>query len=972
MFRRVLPVLLALLVGQAVFAQFSISGTVRDQQAQTPLSGASVWLRSATNSTVSRNALSDSLGRFTFQNLTPDSFVLAISFVGFKDVTRGIRVDSTNVITDTAGTGGGVTMEIALVPNTSNDLATVVISTRVAPATQRGDTLQINASQFKVNPDASAEDLARKVPGITIENGQVKAQGEVVQKVTIDGRELFGDDATAALRNLPAEIVDKIQIFDRLSDQAQLSGVEDANTTRGINIVTKANMRNGQFGRVYAGYGTDERYSGGGNATILKDNRRISIVGNFNNINQQNFSQQDLLGVTSNTGGGRGGGGFQRGGGGPGGGGNRGGGGNFGGGGTGNFLVGQQNGINRTNALGVNFSDVWGKKLTVTGSYLFNNTRNTTNQIANTQYFTSKIANISDTTRAVSNNTNHRMNLRLEYRIDSFNQLIITPSANIQKNTSDRSVGTATSFVANNPTTQTLNTNINDANRSGMNLNNSILYRRSFRKRGRSFTIGLNTSYNEREGNSYVNTFQRSFDTFARVEDTLSNRFTDQANNTLQLSANITYSEPLGQNSQLQFTYNPRISKSESDQQTFELNPTDNKYTLFQDRLSNVLENRTTAQNGGLSYRWGDRDRMVSFGVNYQSTNLKSNQTFPTQVTVNKTFNNVLPNAMVRYKLSTRSNIRLFYRTNVNEPSVTQLQSVIDVTNAPVYTIGNVNLNTQFTHMGSAQYTFTNTTKGLLFVGNIFYQTANNYIANATFTPTQDTVVGGVTLSPGSRISSPVNLDGYRSLRSFITFAVPIGFIKSNLNLNGGVTFSNIPGITNNLINEIKSTTYTLGSVIASNVSQYVDFTVSYSANFNKIRNQAQRSADNDYFQHVASVQLNLLSKNGWFFQNDLNNQFYNGLSAGFNQNYVLWNMSAGKKLLPGQKGEIRLSVFDLLKQNRSIARNVTGEYIEDVRNEVLQQYFMLQFIYNLRNFGTAAARQQNRQERNMGEGPRF
>lgn len=368
MFRRGFALLMAVLIGQALYAQLSIRGTVKDQQAQAPLSGASVRLQSVTNTALSRSVLSDSAGRFVFSNLTPDSFQVTISFVGFKDVVRGVRLTTASVNTDSTG-ANDVEMNIALVPSSSNDLATVVISTSIAPATQKGDTLQINASQFKVNPDATAEDLARKVPGITIENGQVKAQGENVQKVTIDGRELFGDDATAALRNLPAEIIDKIQIFDRLSDQAQLSGVDDGNTQKGINIVTKANMRNGQFGRVFAGYGTDERYSAGGNATILKDNRRISIVGNFNNINQQNFSQQDLLGVTS-SGGRGGGGGFRGGGGGPGGGGRGGGGGNFGGGfgGGGNFQVGNQQGINRTNSLGINFSDMWGKKLTVTGS----------------------------------------------------------------------------------------------------------------------------------------------------------------------------------------------------------------------------------------------------------------------------------------------------------------------------------------------------------------------------------------------------------------------------------------------------------------------------------------------------------------------------------------------------------------------------------------------------------------------------
>ncbi len=974
MHRRVLPLLLALLFSSFLHAQFRISGLIREQQGATPLKGASVRLQSVGTTGVVRNAITDSSGRFLFAELPADSFSLGISYVGFKEVIRGIRLDSSTVSLDPTS-AGAVTVEITLAPNALNDLATVVISTRIAPATQKGDTLQINASQFKVNPDASAEDLARKVPGITIENGQVKAQGENVQKVTIDGRELFGDDATAALRNLPAEIIDKIQIFDRLSDQAQLSGVDDGNTQKGINIVTKANMRNGQFGRVFAGYGTDERYLAGGNTTLLKDNRRISIVGNFNNVNQQNFSQQDLLGATSNPGRGGGGGGFRGGavGGRPGGGG-----GNWGGGGgAGNFMVGQQAGINRTNALGINFSDVWGKKLTVTGSYLFNNTKNTTEQLTNTDYFDkSYITNTTDTTRSVSNNTNHRFNMRFEYRIDSMSQLIITPSANIQNNTSDRSTGTVTSFNPNSPrsrATQTLNTNVNDASRNAMNLNNSIFYRRSFAKRGRSLTIGLNTSYNDRDGESYVTTFQRTFDPVG-FQDTSTNRFTDQANNTFQLAPNISYSEPLGPNSQLQFNYNPRFSKSQSDQKIFEQNSTDFKFTEFRDSLSNVLDNRTTAQNGGLSYRWGDRDRMISFGVNYQSTNLKSNQSFPRQVTVDKTFQNVLPNAMIRYKVSARSNIRLFYRTNVNEPSVTQLQGVIDISDAPVYTVGNVNLNTQYMHTGSAQYTYTNTGKGLLLVGNIFYQTATDFLANAVTQIRQDTVVSGEILRVGSRLSQPVNLDGYQSVRSNLTFAVPLGFIKSNFNLNGELNFSRIPGLTNEVLNETRSSTYSLGAGIASNVSQYVDFNISYRANFSDVENEIL-ATKNEFFQHMLSIQTNLLSKNGWFFQNDFNNQYFSGLSAGFNQSYVLWNMSAGKKILKDRKGEIKLSVFDLLKQNRSIARTTNEFGIIDTRNEVLQQYFMLHFTYNLRNFGTAAARQMNRNnagERGPGGMPRF
>jgi hypothetical protein len=170
----------------------------------------------------------------------------------------------------------------------------------------------------------------------------------------------FGDDATAALRNLPAEVIDKVQVFDRLSDQAQLTGFDDGNGFKAINIVTKANMRNGQFGRVYGGYGTDDRYAAGGSVNFFKNNTRLNVIGMFNNVNQQNFSGEDLLGVNGQANAGRGGGGGRPGGGGFGGG--------FGGRGGGGFSVGQQPGIAKTNAFGLNFSDLWFKKMEVSAS----------------------------------------------------------------------------------------------------------------------------------------------------------------------------------------------------------------------------------------------------------------------------------------------------------------------------------------------------------------------------------------------------------------------------------------------------------------------------------------------------------------------------------------------------------------------------------------------------------------------------
>ncbi len=937
---------LAMLSFNAAFSQgFSVRGSIKNAGTKRGVSQTTVALQRVKDSINVLNVISDTSGNFELTTVSNDTFILKVSAANYATLTRQIVVNNADVSL------GDIDLQ-----RISEVLQGVTVTTNLSPVSQKADTLQLNANQFKVNPDATVEDLAKKMPGITIENGVVKAQGENVQRVTIDGRELFGDDATAALRNLPAEIVDKIQIFDRLSDQAQFTGVDDGNTTKGLNIVTKANMRNGQFGRVYAGLGTDGKYTAGGNSTLLKESRKISFVGNFNNINQQNFSAQDLLGVTSSGGGGRGG--NVRGGA----GGRGGGGGNFGGGGnTSSFLVGQQNGINKTNAAGINYTDNWGKKMVVTGSYFYNSTNNSTNEFVNRQYFLKGIPSYNQNTLSGSNNTNHRVNLRFEYRIDSANQLIITPGISIQQNSSNRSV--ETSFL--DATTMALKSrtrNINSSDRSGNNLNNSILFRHSFKKKGRTFSINLNTSSNIRTGEVYTNLFDTTF-TSTTYYDSTSRRFTDQSNSGYNLSANLIYTEPISKNTQLQLSYNPGYSNSKADQEAYQYDLNSNKYSVFDPALSSKFNNTTTTQNAGLGYRYGTRDNQINFGANYQRSDLNSDRDFPRPIKVDQSFNNILPNAMVRLKINDKSNIRIMYRMSTNLPSVTQLQDVFDFTNLPFVTAGNPQLKQQQSQIISSRYTFTNTKKGLLLSGNVFLQTASNYITNATFVPFRDSALSNtLVLKSGQQLTKPVNLNGYTSIRSFLNFAVPIKIIKSNLNMNGGVSFNKLPGVINNRDNVSRNTAYSLGAVIASNVSQFVDFTISYSANFNKVTNEIQPQLNNNYFSAVGSVQFNLLSKKGWFFQNDLNNQMYNGLSAGYNQSYFLWNMSAGKKLLKSRKGELKLSVFDLLKQNRSINREVTETYIEDVRNQVLQQYFMLTFSYNLRTFGAVASSNANRE----------
>jgi len=939
----------------------SIKGKLLDLVDNKPLRGATLSLTSLKDSSQKINTISDSSGKFEFKNLNVDSFTLNISFIGYEDFKQIVGVKDSVVDIGTL-----------FIPKSIKQLGEVTVTAKTPPTAQKGDTIQYNASQFKVNPDATTEDLIKKMPGVTVDkDGTVTAQGDQVKKVTIDGREFFGDDATAALRNLPAEIVDKIQVFDRLSDQAQFTGFDDGNSQRAINVVTKSGIRNGQFGRIYSGYGTDQRYSAGGNVSFFKNNRRLSFVGNFNNINMQNFASQDLLGVTSSGNrGGFGGGNFGGGGGNRGGGGNFGGGGNRGGGGFGgfgggeNFTVGQQSGISKTNAIGVNYSDKWGQKVDVQGSYFFNNSNNDNDRSLRSQtLFGDKTQFTDQSSLSASKNYNHRINMRIEYRIDSSNSLIINPSLNFQNNKSISHSVSQTYYGAGD----TVNTADNNtvSNRDGYNLRNNILYRHAFAKRGRTFSINLNTTFNKNDGESFVISHYRFFDSGAPTDST-QNQFTTNPTNGYSISSNIAYTEPIGKKGQLQINYSPSYSKNKADQQTFRFDPTVEKYSRFDTSLSNKFNNTTTTNNGGVSYRLGtSRDNQFSVGVNIQHSRLESDRIFPTTTQVDQSFTTLLPNLMWRKKISLHSSFNIFYRANTNFPSVTQLQDVVNNSNPLRVSSGNPDLKQSYTHFLSGRYTFTNTQKGQSFFANIFLQTAQDYISNATYRPVfgDSLIQKGITLKEGSQLTKPVNLDGYKSLRSFFTYSMPVKFIKSNLNLSTGFIYSKLPGLINYLETKTDNYTYNVGVVVASNISEYVDFNLSYNANFNTVKSSVQ-DQDDKYINQSAGLQLNLLSKKGWFIQNDLSNQSYSGLAGGYNQSYWLWNAAIGKKFLKNKTGELKLSAFDLLKQNQSVVRTVQENYIEDSQSKVLQQYFMLTFTYSLKNFGKPPVRNFQRRDR--------
>ncbi len=906
---------------------FTINGRVLEEsQEPLPVIGATIRLTTLADTSVSTGTVSDLDGYFSLRNVSSGQYRISVSYIGTQPFEQIIAV-----------TNGNRELGAIRLKNQSSMLDQVIVQGQQIRVKQLGDTTEFNAGAFKTNPDASAEDLLSKMPGVTSEGGAVKVQGEEIRQVLVDGKPFFGDDPAAALKNLPAEVIDKIQVFERLSDQSQFTGFDDGQGQKSINIITKDGKNTGQFGKIYAGYGSDDRYTAGGNINVFNGDRRISIIGLSNNINQQNFSSEDLMGVTS---GGRGGGSRGQGG--------RDGGRGRGSGGGNDFLVGQQGGITATNSLGINYSDAWGKKINVSGSYFLNTTQNDNETELTREYFTAADSglNYKENSATANNNTNHRFNFRFDYTIDSSNSLLITPRLSIQDNGYQTNLTGSSYLPGQYPIGNIINNNQSD--NLGYNFSNNVLYRHRFTKRGRTLSANFGTQLNGRDGESAV----YSLNEYSDADTTLLDQQSDLYTKGYSLSGNITYTEPVGKKSQVMASYNPSFTESNSDKETFNNNPADNSYTLFDTLLSNKYDNTYTTHRGGLTYRYNDQKASFMAGANMQHALLAGEQYFPYTFQLRQSFTNVLPQAMFNYKFGQGQNLRLMYRTATNAPSVTQLQQVADITNPLLLKTGNPNLVQDYTHNIMLRYGKTNTTTAhsLFFFTHAGY--TNDYIGSETIIPSNDTIFSdNITIRRGSQLTRPVNLDGYWNTRSFFTYGLPVNLIKSNLNMHAGFNFRRTPSQINGLINFSNNYAPTAGFVLGSNISEKLDFTLSYNGNYNIVRNTLQQQTDNSYYSHLASFRINWLPQERIVLNTSLDHNMYSGLNQGFNQQFLLWNAYAGYKFLKDRSLEARISVYDLLNQNRSISREITDTYLEDSRTRVLTQYFMFSLTYTLRNF---------------------
>lgn len=916
----------------SVSAQFSISGMVRDAKTQEALPGVNVVAVSAFDSSQSWGTITDVQGKFEIKTNRPGPFTVRFSFVGYEKHLERTRItrEQTNV-----------QLPLVYLKEDVKTLGEVRIEGVEQRVEQRGDTTEIRADAFKVNRDADAEQLVRKMPGITVENGQVQAQGEQVRRVLLDGQEYFGDDATMALRNLPAEVVDKIQLIDRLSDQAQFTGFNDGNTEKTLNIITKNGLDNSRFGKVYAGYGTDNRYMAGGTVNFFAGKKRITLLGMANNINQQNFSSQDLNGLSGAATGGRSGGG-RMGGGRPGGMGTS--------GESANFLTGQQGGISTTQAFGLNYSDNWGAKGKMSGSYFFNRSDNEQLSQTSRQFFLNDgIGQLYRESSSASNlGNNHRLNLRVEYNIDSNNSIIFTPRISWQSRLQSSTFDGLTTNRLGDAINSTNNLQNNES--QGWNLNGDLQYRHRFSKKGRTLSANINADAGRSRALRDLNAL--NLDGLALADSLLVNQEINSRNYTQRYRADLVFTEALNDKSMLEFSYSPQLTLGASEQRANNFDPITALYNVVDTAISNEFDNQILAHAAGLRYRYNTEKWEWMFGTNYQISSLYSEQLFPRNVVASRDFYNWLPTAMFRYNFTKTANVRLFYRTNIDLPTLSQLQNVIDNTNTLQLRAGNPNLGQSYTHRLGFRFRDANIKKGTSSFVFVNLSLVDGQIANSTFIAPRDTILPeGVVLVRGAQLIRPVNVSGAYNFRTFGTYGFPLKALKSNLNVNVGYTFNNSPTLINAVTNEARTHNVNAGLTVGSNISKELDFTLGYSLNYNTVFNSIQPQLNNNYYIHNGNFRINWLPIPALVFSSDVLFSAFAGLEDGFNQQFTLWNAGMGYRFGKDRRAELKLSVFDLLSQNNSIVRNVTETYVEDVQTTVLQQFWMMTFTYNIRHF---------------------
>lgn len=914
-----------LLAAQVQAQSGSVRFRVADRATREAVIGAVAELRSRSDSLAAPlYTASGSDGRGNFQRVPAGDYRLTISSLGYDSLHRNLRVAAAEVILDS----------LWLTPR-AEAIDDVVIETPALRSSVHGDTLSYHAAAYKVAFGADAGSLLAKMPGLEIADGGIAAQGRNIRRVYVDGREFFGNDVLSAIRNIPADMIESIDIFNTQSDQSEFTGVDTGEGFTALNIVTRPDKRRGAFGRLYGAYGIPDKYIGGGNVNIFNQDRRITIIGLVNNVSRQNFSFEDILGTTEEANGTAA---------------NK------------NFMVKPLDGISTVQALGVNYSDDWGSKAKIAASYFFNRTDNRNVSQTEKQSFTStdKLVLYDDENTSQALNLNHRFNSRLDYKIAADHSLMMRTSFSVQDNDSRNELRSRTDnrFSEEEIRFVYRRRNFGDNDSRGLNFSNQILYRyRLPGKTSQNLTLGVGGSYRGYEQLSQPRQYtfrdpdDTACDTTAYSSRNISRTDRDQPG--YQIYGSASYTRSLTKRSRMSLEYRCSYAENSVERNTYVLTaenlfPTERNPKQSAEYGYSYLTHRV-----GATYQYRFRKTKVATTLYYQHDGFSGNYVIPYPTGTERTFDNLTYNTVAEISINRNNTLKFNASGRTSNPRATDLQNIVNTTNRQNVVAGNPGLEPVYTHRLSGQYIRTNPERGRTFTLSAEFAASPNTVADSLVIDTPAFIIDdeGTALGEGNQFVRPVNLAGYRNLRAQINYGFPVRWLRSNLNLRAGISAGRLPSIINGVRNNLANRAYNLGAVLGSNISEAVDFRISYTGSYQESRSASQvRSIDNTYFNQQARAETTFVIRNRFVIRANADYDHYRGITDPFLEERLICNAILGVKLFRNRLGEISVGVNDLLDQNRTTFRRaVTGTTLRYVTNLAVGRYVAFQLTYNLR-----------------------
>ena len=900
-------------------ARVTIKGIIQDTSSNV-MGGATVMLLAPKDSALVNFSRANDKGIFEFKNVKNANYILKVSYVGYLPYQQ-VLVPSPTEIADLGNVG---------IKPISKELLEVVVKTARAPLTIKGDTIEYDARSFKVPAGSTVEDLLRRLPGMEIDaQGNIKAQGKDVKKVLVDGKTFFGDDPKAATKNLGAETISKVQVFNDKSEQAKLTGVDDGKKEKAINLELKEEYKKGAFGKITGAVGTDSRMAARGNYNKFNKTSQFSILGYGNNINETGVNWSDYGEFKGNNA-------F-----------NNNDNGDFGFGGGNRYYYSSNDGImnnfdgrgftnNGGGGVNYNFDN---KKTKFNSSYFYNQTRLFLDQYKNTKTFLQNSAFLTTDTSTQNNfRGNHSIGTRFEQMIDSSNTLIVKANmragmrndANtmFQRNLTEEGVLRTRSDIK------------NDNDFDNFFLNTNAIFRHKFKKKGRNYALSLGYNVNNSDGIENLNSTNRFITAGTFTEQVRAIRqINDNENRQNLLKGSALFLEPLSKKIFWETFYNFSVDNRSVNREAFN-GLLENRRL---DTLSTYFENKVTYNRIGTSLRYSFSGINVSVGGARLSYDLDGKQ-FPRKggpifSEINKNYPEFIPYLDASLELKNNLYFNMSYNLEVSAPDIADLQPVINNNNPFFISTGNPDLAPEKSHsMSLSMYKFDPAT----FLNINIWGNYNYYLSQVVY----NQIIDPTTFVVRTR---PENLSGGDnfSLGSYCGF--PIIKTKLTVSMNPYISISNSPTFINGVLNESNNQNYNLsfGLSLTSGDKLIVGLNTRLGINnvqysISEAQNQKIRNNSFD-----ASVKWNFAKKT--FLETNLDYKYFKNERFGFEQDIPIFNCSVRRLMMKENKLEVRLAAFDIFNKRQNIVQNGFQNRVSTQTSLTLARYFMLSLTYNMK-----------------------